>query len=157
MLPNEPILFLALGAVIIWLIGVSFWLYRVSRHYARLVSKTGQTSLRQVLEKLLENQSEVEKHILKVEEALAELNRRTQKHVQKVGLVRFNPFAETGGDQSFALALLDSQDSGIVLLSLHGREGTRIYVKSVKQGKSKYQLSREEQQAIEEAKSQKTK
>lgn len=70
---------------------------------------------------------------------------------QKISVVRFNPFGDTGGDQSFALAVLDSHNSGYVITSIHGREGTRIYIKPVDYGKSKYTLSQEEQKALEQA------
>jgi hypothetical protein len=70
---------------------------------------------------------------------------------QKVSIVRFNPFGDTGGDQSFSLAVLDAHDSGYVLTSIHGRQGTRVYVKPVDYAKSKYSLSAEEQQALGQA------
>lgn len=70
---------------------------------------------------------------------------------QKISIVRFNPFGDTGGDQSFTLAVLDAQDSGYVLTSIHGREGTRVYVKPVDFATSKYTLSAEEQQALAQA------
>lgn len=70
---------------------------------------------------------------------------------QKISVVRFNPFGDTGGDQSFCLAVLDAHDSGYVLSSIHGRQGTRVYVKPVDFGKSKYQLSKEEEHALSQA------
>ena len=70
---------------------------------------------------------------------------------QKISVVRFNPFGDTGGDQSFTLAVLDAHNSGYVLTSIHGREGTRVYVKPIDYGKSKYTLSSEEQQALAQA------
>lgn len=73
------------------------------------------------------------------------------KNIRHTGLVRYNPFADAGGDQSFALALLDDEKSGIVISSLYGREMSRIYAKSIEKGNSKYQLSNEERQAIEKA------
>jgi hypothetical protein len=72
--------------------------------------------------------------------------------LQKIGIVRFNPFKEIGGDQSFSIALLDGKDSGIVLTSLYSPQGNRIYAKPIEQGKSKYHLSEEEKKAIERAK-----
>lgn len=71
--------------------------------------------------------------------------------LQKIGVVRFNPFRNTGGDQSFVLALLDNNDSGVLLTSIHGREGTRIYIKGVAFGKSEYKLSTEEESALKAA------
>lgn len=134
-----------------WLGVLSFWLYRVARHYNRLVERTGKTNLRAILEGLLGEQKAVEEHLTRIDQELGELARRGRLHIQKVGLIRFNPFAETGGNQSFALAVLDAEDNGLVMLSLHGREGTRMYVKPVKGGKSKYELSVEEKQAIAQA------
>ena len=74
-----------------------------------------------------------------------------QKSVQKVGVVRFNPFTETGSDQSFSVALLDPDDNGLTISGLFVREGTRLYVKPVSAGSSKYPLTKEEKQAIDAA------
>lgn len=67
---------------------------------------------------------------------------------QRVGLVRYNPFEDTGGNQSFALAMLDAKGDGWILSSLHARQGTRFYAKAVKAGRSETSLSEEEQAAI---------
>lgn len=73
-------------------------------------------------------------------------------HIQKIGLLRFNPFHDTGGDQSFILALLDSHDTGVVISSLHTRTGTRWYAKGVLSGRGQeHELSNEEQKAIKSA------
>lgn len=71
--------------------------------------------------------------------------------LQKTAIVRFNPFQHTGGDQSFVLALLDNHDNGLLMTSIHSREGTRVYVKPVTYGSSEHQLSKEEQSALETA------
>lgn len=71
--------------------------------------------------------------------------------VKKIGIVRFNPFNNTGGDQSFAIALLNSQNSGVLISSLYLREGTRIYAKPIIELKSTYPLSKEEEEAIKKA------
>jgi Protein of unknown function (DUF4446) len=68
-----------------------------------------------------------------------------------VGLVRFDAFADAGGAQSFALALLDTSADGVVLTSLHSRQVTRLYVKSIRSGRSDLPLSGEERAALQEA------
>lgn len=73
----------------------------------------------------------------------------SKNNIQKVGLVKFNPFNETGGDHSFSLALLDGHKNGIIITSLHTRERTRLYVKDVSSGKSKIELSDEEKKALQ--------
>ena len=74
-----------------------------------------------------------------------------QHAIQRGGVVRFNPFTDTGGDQSFAIALLDALGSGLVVSSLHGRADTRIFAKQVRGGRSRHQLSTEEEDAIRQA------
>ena len=77
------------------------------------------------------------------------INKDGQSHIQKIGLVRFNPFKDTGGDQSFILALVDAQDTGVVISSLHTRTGTRWYAKGVVRGKGvEYDLSDDEIKAL---------
>lgn len=90
--------------------------------------------------------SQRQQHIL--ENTLAELEHKTAFAIQKVGLVRFNPFSDGGGNFSFSLALLDSHNTGIILTSMHGREQNRIYTKKIDTGKCEIQLTQEEQQAV---------
>ena len=72
-------------------------------------------------------------------------------HVQKIGLVRFNPFRELGGDHSFSLAILDGINSGVIITGLHTRDRTRIYMKEIKKGKASLELSSEEKKALAQA------
>lgn len=75
-------------------------------------------------------------------------------HVQKIGLVRFNPFKDTGGDQSFVLSLVDGNDTGVIISGLFARTGTRWYAKRIIKGKSlEHDLSEEEKRALKEQKS----
>ena len=76
------------------------------------------------------------------------IEQRSRRSLQHIGLVRFNPFEDTGSDQSFAIALLDDQRDGIVMSSLHGRANTRLFAKPVSDGGSTHNLSDEETQAI---------
>jgi len=72
--------------------------------------------------------------------------------IQKVGLYRYNPFDDLGGDQSFSLSILDQTNSGVILTSLHHRNFTRIYAKPVKNGEEdSITLSKEEKSAIVKA------
>lgn len=75
-------------------------------------------------------------------------------HFGRLGLVRFNPFDDTGGNQSFALAILDANNDGFVVSSLHARTGTRVYAKAIFGGESETTMGAEEAQAVEIAVSQ---
>ena len=76
---------------------------------------------------------------------------RGVRMIQRIGVVRFNPFPDTGGNQSFVVALLDAGGDGVVLSSLHSRGGTRVYLKQLSQGKAENALSEEELEAIRRA------
>lgn len=96
--------------------------------------------------------------VLEVAHELDELSARaavvegqSRRALQRVGLVRFNPFEETGGNQSFAVALLDARGDGFVVSSLHARAGTRVYAKSLSGGQADSPLSTEEARAVERA------
>lgn len=81
------------------------------------------------------------------------VHKQAHKGLHKIGLLRFNPFGERAGNQSFAIALLNSNDDGLVLSSLHTREGTRIYTKEIMQGQPvNNELTQEEQKVIATAK-----
>jgi Protein of unknown function (DUF4446) len=69
--------------------------------------------------------------------------------IRHVGLIRFSPFRDTGGDQSFALALLDGQGDGVVITALHSRNDSRLYAKPVERGNSSYSLTPEEREAMQ--------
>lgn len=141
------------GAVFVWLVGLTWFFFRIFTHYRRLTVGISKKDLKSVLEKLLKDAKEEEKRVDEILKRLEKTEKDGLFHVQKVGLVRFNPFAETGGDQSFCLAVLDGNDSGLVISSLHSRDTTRIYAKPVKKGKAAgYELSTEEEQAIKRAK-----
>jgi hypothetical protein len=76
--------------------------------------------------------------------------------LQRIGIVRFNPFEDVGGDQSFSIALLDAKGDGIVISSLYGRRESRVYLKPIDRGQSKYALSEEEGKALRLAEAQRT-
>ena len=94
----------------------------------------------------------LEENLEKVIKEIENLKEENKFSIQKIGIVRFNPFSEVGSNQSFSIALLDGNDNGAVITSLYTREGNRVYGKPVNNGLSKYSLSKEEKQALEEAK-----
>ena len=73
---------------------------------------------------------------------------------QKIAIVRYNAFDDVGSDLSYAIAILDAQDNGIVINGVYSRECSNSYAKPIENGKSKYTLSAEEMQAIDLAKKQ---
>ena len=91
------------------------------------------------------------KDLEKLSQSLEKLKKDSKVHIQKVGIVRYNPFSNVGGDQSFSIALLDDNNSGFVITSLYAQDNNRVYAKSINQGKSEHSLSKEEEKAIAKA------
>ena len=108
-------------------------------------------SLEAILEAHVEKVFAVSRELDDVAARTAILEAAQRRAFQRVGLVRYNPFEETGGNQSFALALLDATGDGWVLSSLHARSGTRVYAKAIKAGRADAGLSAEETAAIQQA------
>jgi Na+-transporting methylmalonyl-CoA/oxaloacetate decarboxylase gamma subunit len=121
---------------------------RAVRDYRALVGDGRGGSLREVLDEHVGRVDAVARRLGEMDQVHASLEHRTLTSLQHIGLVRFNPFEDTGSDQSFAIALLDGERDGIVISSLHGRANTRVFAKPVQGGSSPHALSAEEEQAI---------
>lgn len=144
-----------LGALVL---GLIIWVALLQRSEARLRRRLRRvlpggdaTSLDQVLEQQVKQIESLSARLDALNRLHHELEAVAGHAIQKVAVVRYNPFSDTGGDQSFALALLDAEGSGVVVSSLHSRTDTRVFAKSVQTGRSKYPLSDEEQEAIRKA------
>lgn len=139
--------------LLVWLIILSVFLVRSVYHYNRLTKNITKKDLRTVLSEILNKTNLNQKEINTLTKSLNLANTKMKSHIQKIGFIRFNPFPQTGGDQSFCLSLLDEKDTGFVLSSLHSRDATRFYAKTIKNGKSDdFKLSSEEKRAIKNAK-----
>lgn len=141
-----------------WLVVLSLWIVALTGfgvyrelQFKRFLRRIKEGDLRRLLENVLKDLEIAKSDARKVGQVISEVREKDLSHIQKVGLVRFNPFRDAGGNQSFALALLNDENSGIVLTGLHARETTRIYIKDVARGGSRSELSKEEKQAIDVA------
>jgi hypothetical protein len=149
---NLAIAFLAVaGFLLVLLITIliqSIRLGRTRRSYRALLAGEAGGSLQEILDQHIGSVREASGRMDDMGTMLEYLEQRTRGSLQHIGLVRFNPFEDTGSDQSFAIALLDDRKDGLVLSSLHGRANTRVFAKPVENGASKHALSTEEAQAI---------
>ncbi len=152
MQPWLGVIVAVLGAVVIvLLIAVAALARRTAGIDARLRGLTrgeGGASLEAVLDSHLDKVDAVARGLQDLGARTALLEAAQRRSFQRVGLVRYNPFEETGGNQSFALALLDAGGDGWVLSSLHARSGTRVYAKAISAGRSDAGLSDEETAAL---------
>lgn len=132
---------LGLTVVLVWFI----WLLK------NLLKDSKEKDFLKSFKKIQDIQLTNSKDIKSLEVSLNSLKADVLGHVQKIGLSKYNPFSETGGDHSFSLTLLDGKKNGIIITSLHTREATRVYTKSVMAGKSSIELSREETLSLNQA------
>ena len=143
---------LSLLVIFLWSLINSLLLWQALRHYQKLIKGVSAGDLKKIFEEHLQRMELIKVDLTALNQQVKEMASADRQHLQKVGFVRFNPFAEVGSDQSFALALLDGLDDGLVISSLHGRDGTRLYAKPVAAAKEKgYSLSKEEKDAINQA------
>ena len=140
------------GLLVLWLGALSFLVSRQGDFLKSLFPRSGERDIRKKFEEVIKEVGDFGKDLDKLKDKLSEIEKLQLKHIQRVGLIRFNPYDETGGDQSFSLSLLDNKGNGIVITSLHARAGTRVFAKPVLEGKSsKYKFSQEEQKSVEGA------
>ncbi|MEK7611093.1 MAG: DUF4446 family protein [Patescibacteria group bacterium] len=140
--------------IVVWNLLLTFFVVVVTFKYRRLVKGNGRGNLIDIVGRLSDKADRAEKRLASLELLTNSFAAEAKKYLQHVGLLRFNPFNEVGGEQSFATAFLDKDNNGLVISNLHGRGGSRLYAKLVKNGSGvDYDLSAEEKTVAEMAKS----
>ncbi|TYL13266.1 hypothetical protein MTAT_16040 [Moorella thermoacetica] len=133
--------------LILWLLHNHGEIRRLNGRIRRLAETGEGQDLAEVLERF-HDLVEVRKVLDQLQERVADLRVGFEGCLSRMGLVRFNAFPDTGSDLSFALALLTHEGNGFILTSLYARDETRIFIKPVQDGRSRYRLSEEEEKAL---------
>jgi len=135
--------------IFIWIGAITFLLIRLLKTFTKITKGVSDKDLKTILEEILTEIKQGKKLDDDLLRRVDLLKIEAMQPLQKVGLIRYNPFGDTGGNQSFVLAILDGNDTGLVMTSLHSREATRVFSKPVKEGKEDgFEFSKEEVQAI---------
>ena len=152
---TETFLLILVAIIILLLIGFVVMVTKFSKldkKYKNFMQKLGNgKNLEEDLETYMYKVNKVEQQNAQIENKIKNMDKNITKCIQKVGIVRYNAFENTGSNLSFALALLDKNNSGIVLNGIFSREMSNIYAKPVENGKSTYIFSEEETQALQKA------
>jgi Protein of unknown function (DUF4446) len=135
----------------VWVISLQRRVNGLIEHYDRITAGVADGTLRDALERYIGRLDEATGQVDMLTEVCRSVEDDLRRTIQRVGIVRFNPFADTGGDQSFAVALLDAAGSGVVLSSLFSRSSTRVFAKAIVDGRSPHVLTDEERDAIAQA------
>ena len=135
----------------VWNIYLTLNLRQLKRKSRELFRGSNARDLEEIICRQIKDSRKISGEMKELAEKNKTIYNLALKSVHKVGVVRFNPFDEVGGNQSFAIALLNDSGDGVTISSLFGREGTRIYAKGIKNKESEYKLSSEEKEAINKA------
>ncbi len=148
---NQTVEFAALGILFLWLLALSFLFWNLYKHYNNLLKGASSKTLKAVLEDLLKQVSATQKEVVYLNNRCDTIEKDGANHIQNIGLLRFNPFKDTGGNQSFILSLIDAKNTGVIISGLYSRSGTRWYAKKVIAGKgAEHELSDEEKKVLKE-------
>ncbi len=141
----------AFGVITLVFVVTCARLRKTVERYRRLLAIIGEHNIEQLLLDQVDTVRTVKADVDSFASRLRSLEVGQATHLQHLGVVRFNAFADIGSDLSFAVALLDHHHNGVVLSCIHGRDEARTYAKPITQGRSSYALSREELLAIDRA------
>lgn len=137
------------GIALVWIAVLTYFFVKLRNHYHKLTDGVNKKTLEAVLTNIVRDIHTAKKDIHHLSSRTDILEKNELFHIQKIGLLRFNPFKDTGGDQSFILALLDAKNTGVVITALYSRSGTRWYAKRVVEGRgAEHDLSDDEKQAL---------
>lgn len=124
---------------------------RLYRKYDAFMRGRDAESLEQIIMQIVDEQREIKSMDRATKEAVKAVTKSTKESFQKFGMVKYNAFKGMGGNLSFAFAMLDLNNTGFILNSVHSREGCYLYIKDVVNGEAEITLGNEEREALERA------
>lgn len=130
-------------------INLNMKLSKMNKRYRKLMTGMEGHNLEQLLVGHIEEVRQAMKKVNALEDSYKSLDKISYNCIQKVGIVRFNAFEDTGSDLSFAVAMLDRENNGVVLSNIFGRNESRTYAKPINGGQSQYFLTDEEKEALD--------
>lgn len=156
--PGLAVLILIIGLILLlaFVLVQFFAIKQMKTKWGRLMADASGTNIEELLQRHINDQEVTTAAISDSKERLDTLEKKMKTAKRYIGLIRYDAFEEVGGSQSFALACYDEEGNGVVLTSQVGREGCRVYGKTLVHGKSERPLSSEEEMAIEQATSQRS-
>ncbi|TJY41711.1 DUF4446 family protein [Cohnella pontilimi] len=142
---------LMLLVLLIWVAAVASRVRKLKKAHAKMIGDTGVNGLEDVLHHVHEHLISLDRKQQVQEATLSQQERRLTAMKGRVGVHRFNAFAETGSDLSFSVAIVNDEQDGVVITGIYGREQTFLYAKPLDKGQSSYTLTPEEKIAISQA------
>ena len=138
------LLYILAGAIIILLIWIGLLEHRLKKFFSGTKAKNLEevmTTLGSQVSELRDLQSKINTHLITIDS-------RLDTSIRKIETIRFNPFLDAGGNQSFAIALLNDKGNGVILSSLYARDRMSIFSKPILNGKCEFELPIEENEVL---------
>ena len=149
MIINTNIMIYILTILVILLLA---WIIKNELRMKRIMAGKKAADLEDVLTTLIKDLESLQKSKNKIETDIVNIENRLKKSIRGLSTVRFNPFKDSGGNQSFAIAMLNEEGDGVIVSSLYSRERMSVFAKPVKNHASEYDLTNEERDALSKAK-----
>ena len=140
-----------LVGIFIWLLILTWLVFRQKSFFNNLFPQEKGRDIRNKFKEVIEAISGFEKDNQILERKLTGFKKDSLDNFSRMAVLKYNPYNDTGGDQSFSLVILNGKMDGVLVTSLHSRSGTRTYLKNIKSGKSELELSKEEKKVLEQA------
>ena len=144
MTQTELILVVVIAIFSILAINNVVQIYGLKKQIKSVLDLSSDRDLNLALEEIISSNKNINQQQKQIKQLYSEVKTISERSLQKTALLRFNPFSDTGGDQSFALCMLDHTNSGVIITAIHSRENTRVYTKEINNGSSQLSLSKEE-------------
>lgn len=126
----------------------AFWVDQIDKRIKNILGGKSKEDLAQAMSSVLREVKEIRDLENEIKTHLVSVEKRLRRSIQHVRTVRFNPFAGQGGNQSFAVALLNEEKDGVVISSLYTREKSAVYAKPILNNNSEFELTKEEKEAV---------
>ncbi len=141
-----------LAFIAAWLIMLSYVIRQIRKSQTQLFHSSRKQTIEEILNQIIKDQTTHTQQWQQLNDQLHQIQVKSQTHLQKIGIVHFNPFGRVGSEQSFVIAVLDELCNGLVMNFIYTHDGVRVYTKKIKLGKGlEYDLSEEEKKAIAQA------
>jgi hypothetical protein len=145
----EIIFFVLIGIAVIL---AAIWIFITEKRLKRFFTGKKGTNLEDTIVKLQDNIAALQSAKEKAEKDIVAINAKLRRSIRGLETIRFNPFPDQGGNQSFAIGMLNEDGDGVVFSSLYSRERMSVFAKPIKNNKSEYELTAEEKEALQKAK-----
>jgi len=145
---NTTILIYIISGIVVIIL---LWIMSIELRFKKFFAGTKAHNLEEMIVLVGKKINQVEDAQEKINNNLAVIDSRLNKSIRKIETIRFNPFVDGGGNQSFAIALMNDESNGVVISSLYARDRMSIFAKPIINGKSDFELSSEEKEVLERA------